>query len=151
MAQKLIAGGGWVQVKVMVDGVLKAIGLATGASYTEDFGIQPANVLNHLGAISWDSQNYTCSIDITTFYPEASLVLYADGGEITIKDLLPTRDEVQLDGRGRVYEGLVFANLATGEVIHAFSEVIVASDGQQINPNQYVTSNVRFQAVKRVQ
>ncbi len=40
-------------------------------------------------------------------------------------------------------------NQATGEVMNQFEDVILASNGAQVSPNAYVTSNARFQAVKR--
>lgn len=150
MSQKMIAAGAWVQVLVQEDGVMKAVGLATGASYDESFQVQPGNVLNYLGPITYDSQGYSCSISMSTFVPELKNSLYADGGQITIKDLLPTRDQVQLNGKGKQFDSLVFANRATGEVLHQFSDVIIDSDGEQISPNAYVTANLRLLAVKRV-
>jgi hypothetical protein len=151
MADKVIASGAWVQVRIFVDGLWRAIGLATGCSYNEDYGIQPANVLNHLGPISYDSQNYTCSIQLSTFVPErkALLGILADNGEITIEDLLPTRDSIQAEGKGKTFDGLAFVNTATNETLREFSEVILASNGEQVQPNQYVSEDVRFMAVKR--
>jgi len=150
MAEKMIAGGAWVQVLVSGDdGILKSIGLASGCSYDEDWAIQQANVLNHLGPISLDSQGYTCSINMSIFVPEKKLILYADGGEITIEDILPYRDEVQLDGKGKEFEQLLFMNTAINKVIRSFSGVVVASNGEQISPNAYITENMRFMAIKR--
>jgi len=149
MAAKLVAGGAWIQVLVKISGVLYSVGLASGCSYDEDWNIQQANVLNHLGPVSLDSQGYTCSITLSTFVPEKTMTLYADGGEITIEDLLPTRDEVQVDGKGREYEQLVFQNTATQKVVRSFSGVVVASNGEQVSPNAYVTENMRFLALKR--
>jgi len=149
MAEKMIAGGAWVQVQVMIQGILYAIGIASGCSYDEDWNIQQANVLNHLGPISLDSQGYSCSISLTAFVPEKSIVLYADGGEITIEDLLPNRDEVQRDGKGRGFDQMIFLNTSTQKVIRSFSGVVVASNGEQVSPNAYVTENMRFLAIKR--
>ncbi|RLE46001.1 MAG: hypothetical protein DRJ31_10540 [Candidatus Methanomethylicota archaeon] len=149
MAEKLIAGGAWVQVQVKVDGELRALGLAQGCSFDEDWNIQQAGVLNHLGPISLDSQGYTCSITLSAFVPEAKNTLYADGGEITIEDLLPYRDDVQLDGKGRNFDQLAFVNTATQKVIRSFTGVVVASNGEQVSPNAYVIENIRFLALKR--
>jgi len=148
--QKMIMGGAWTQVVVMGDdGIFKSIGLASGCSYDEDWAIQQANVLNHLGPISLDSQGYTCTINMSAFVPEKKLVLYADGGEITIEDLLPYRDEVQLDGKGKEFQQLAFMNIATNKVIRSFSGVVIASNGEQVSPNAYLTENIRFMAIKR--
>jgi hypothetical protein len=152
MAQKLIAGGAWVQVKVQLsDGKWYAVGLASGCSYDEDWSIQPANVLNHLGPISYDSQGYSCTITLNTFVPEnaASLSILPDGGEKTLDDLLPTRDQVQIDGKGKQFDGLKFVNTATQADLRIFQDVIVASNGEQVAPNSYVTANIRMNAVKR--
>lgn len=148
--EKMIAGGAWVQVLVMNDeGDLKSIGLASGCSYDEDWAIQQANVINHLGPISLDSQGYTCTINMSAFVPEKKLVLYADGGEITIEDILPYRDDVQLDGKGKSFQQLLFMNTATNKVVRSFSGVVVASNGEQVSPNAYLTENIRFMALKR--
>jgi hypothetical protein len=150
MPEKMIAGGAWIQVLVKdEDGILKSIGLASGCSYDEDWAIQQANVLNHLGPVSLDSQGYTCTINMSAFVPEKKLILYADGGEITIEDLLPYRDDVQLDGKGKAFAQLLFMNTATNKVLRSFSEVVVASNGEQVSPNAYVTVNIRFMAIKR--
>lgn len=151
MAQKLIAGGAWVQVKVLIDSKWYAVGLASGCSYDEDWSIQPANVLNHLGPISYDSQGYSCTITLNTFVPESAgaLSILPDGGEKTLDDLLPTRDQVQIDGKGKQFDGLKFVNTATQTDIRIFQDVIVASNGEQVAPNSYVTANIRMNAVKR--
>lgn len=150
MASKLVCGGAWCQVRILdTDGKWKAFGLASGASYDEDWSIQPCNVLNYLGPISYDSQGYSCSITINTYIPEAVLAILPDGGEITAKDVLPTRDEIQVAGKGRQYNGLQFVNTATQEVLNQFQDVILASNGTQVSPNSYVTANLRFNAVKR--
>lgn len=152
MATKFIAGGAWVQVRVKLDdGKIYPFGLALNASYDEDWGIQPANVLNHLGPVSLDSQNYTCNINLGAYVPEraADLSILPDKGAITIGDLLPTRDEVQIDGKGRRYDLLQFVNTATQEILNQFKDVVIASNGTQINPNAYVSTNVRLACIKR--
>lgn len=150
MAEKLICGGGWVQVLVEGDdGVLKSVGLATGCSYDEDWAIQQANVINYVGPISLDCQGYTCTINMSNFVPEKKAVLYADGGEITIEDLLPYRDEVQLNGKGKEFHRLIFMNTNTKKMVRSFTGLMVASNGEQVSPNAYVTENIRFMAMKR--
>lgn len=152
MAQKLIAGGAWVQVRVQQDdGKWYAVGLASGCGYDEDWSIQPANVLNHLGPISYDSQGYSCTLTINTFVPEnaGALSILPDGGEITLDDLLPLRSTVQKDGKGKQFAGLAFINTATGASLREFQDVIVASNGEQVAPNSYVTANIRLNAVQR--
>lgn len=149
MAEKMIAGGAWVVIQIMIDGVLKTLGIASGCSYNEDWNVQPANVIGHLGPISLDSQGYTCSIDLTAFVPEKKYTLYADGGEITIEDIIPYRDDVQADGKGRNFDQLLFLNKATQKILKSFTGVMVASNGSQVSPNAYVSENIRFLAIKR--
>jgi hypothetical protein len=149
MAEKLISGGAWVQVQVKIDGVIRRLGMATGCSYDEDWRIQEAQVVGYLGPISLDSQGYTCSINVSTFVPERKETLYKDGGDITIEDLLPYRDDVQADGKGKTFDQLIFYNKAGDKVLRSFSGVVVASNGEQVSPNAYVTNNMRFLAIKR--
>ena len=146
---KLIQGGAWVQIQVKQDGTLYSLGLASGCSYDEDWNVQQAQVLGHLGPISLDSQGYSCSISMSLFIPEKKLTLYADGGEITIEDILPFRDEVQENGKGKEFEQLMFVNKATQKVINSFSGVVIASNGQQVSPNAYITASMRLLAIKR--
>ena len=147
--EKLITGGAWTQIQVNMEGILKAVGLATGCSYDEDWSIQQANVINRLGPISLDSQGYSCSINMSVFVPEKKVVLYSDGGEITIEDLLPYRDDVQVDGKGKEFSQLLFLNTANQKVLRSFSGVVVASNGEQVSPNAYVTESMRFLCLKR--
>ena len=149
MAEKLIAGGAWVQVLITIDGSLQALGLAQGVSYDEDWGVQKANVLNYLGPISLDSQDYTCSINLNTFVPEKTITLYDDGGEITIEDLLPYRDTVQINGKTNQYDQLLIMNTAKNKVLQTITGVVVASNRIQVSPNAYDTTNMRFMALKR--
>jgi len=153
MSERLIAGGAWVQVKVQYDdGKWYAIGLASGCSYDEDWSLQPANVLNHLGAVSYDSQGYTCSITINAFVSNnaGAINILPDGGEKTLGDLLPLRDDVQKNGKGRTFTGLAFVNTATAESLNEFQDVAVAGNGVQVAANSQVTINMRMNAVKRI-
>jgi hypothetical protein len=153
MATKLIAGGAWVQIKVQLDdGKWYPFGMTTSASYDEDFAIQAANVLNYLGPISYDSQGYTCSVTINTYIPESksTISILPDGGEVTIAELLPTRDSIQKEGKGKTFKGLTFVNTATQETINEFQDVIIASNSMQASPNAYLTGNMRLNCVKRI-
>lgn len=151
--KKIIASGAWASVRVREKSSdpLKVIGLATDASYNEDFGIQQANVIGNLGAVSLDSQSYRCTIQIGTFVPEKKEQggQYADGGDTTLSDLLPTRSDVMLNGKGKTFEYMDFYNKATGTVLNAFNHVVIESDGARINPNAYITNNIGLQAIER--
>lgn len=158
MAQRLISGGAWTQVWVQIPEALGLsvsglvpVGLATGASYDEDFAVNPANVIGYHGPIDYDSQGYTCSITIQAFVPEVpGSGPWPEGGVIAIHDLLVTRAQVQSNGgRPGEFDVMQFVNLSTGEVINSFSKVMLASDGVQIAPNSFVTANMRFMSVER--
>lgn len=147
MANKLIAGGAWVQVLINGD----PVGLATQAAYDEDFAVNPANVLNFHGPVDYDSQGYSCTVTLGTFVPERpDLGPFPDGGVTPLTDYLVTRSQVQSnDGKPGEYDLLQFVNTATGEIVNQFRKVMLASNGTQISPNSYVTSNLRFMAIER--
>jgi hypothetical protein len=145
--QKTIAGGAWVQVQINGD----PVGLSTGASYDEDWSVNPANVLNFHGPIDYDSQGYSCTLTLSTFIPERpGEGPWPDGGSVALAEFIPTRSQVQRnDGKPGAFEDLAFINTATGDVINMFSNVMIASNGVQITPNSYVTANMRLMAVER--
>lgn len=147
MSSKMIAGGAWVQV--LLDG--KPIGLATNASYDEDWAVNPANVLNYHGPVDYDSQGYSCTITLGTFVPEApGMGPFPDGGIKALSDYLPLRSQVQSnDGKPGEFGMLQFMNSATGKVVNQFRKVMIASNGTQVSPNSYVTSNIRMMCVER--
>ena len=135
MAKRLINGGSWVGVKVNGD----LVALASGASYNEDFQVQPANVINHLGPISYDSQGYSCTLTI-------DLLIARDKQEVL--DLIPKRSKVQRDGK--MPENTVeFVDTSDNVVLESFSGVILNSDSMTVQPNTYVTGNLNFSAVQR--
>lgn len=145
--RKLIAGGAWIQV--LLDGV--AVGLATGASYDEDWVVNPANVLNFHGPVDYDSLGYSCSLNLSTFLPEEpELGPWPDGGQRALSEFLVTRSEVQsAGGKPGSFELVQYMNTATGAVVHQFRKVSLASNGIQIAPNAYVTANLRLMAIER--
>lgn len=147
MAEKLIAGGAWVQV--LVNG--SPVGLATNASFDEDWAVNPANVLNYHGPVDYDSQGYSCTLTLGTFFPERpGSGPWPDGGVTALADLLPTRSQVQSnDGKPGEFDLVQFVNTATGELVNQFRRVMIASNGVQITPNAYVTANIRLMAVER--
>lgn len=154
--KKIIAAGAWVRVEYLDQGKWTRLGLVTQSSYEEDFSVQPGKVIGHLGPISLDAQDYSCRITIGALVPEIkddpNRTGAAEGNAIA--DLLPTRSEVQTLGKGRTFEGLRFVNSGPGaeaEInLAVFSYVVVSSNGQQINANAYVTSNIQLLAVERL-
>lgn len=147
MGNKMLSGGAWVQV--LING--QAVGLATGASYDEDWAVNPANVLNYHGPIDYDSQGYSCTVTLSTFVPERpGGGPYPDGGNVALAEFIPTRSQVQSnDGKPGEFDLIQFLNTATGNVINQFRKVMIASNGVQITPNSYLTANMRMMAVER--
>jgi hypothetical protein len=154
---KLVAGGSEVQIQIIqnASGPAIPLGLVTGASFDEDFGIQGARVIGYLGPVSYDSQDYSCMINLGTYVPQTqgssnSNAPYPDGGQKTLADYLPTRAQIQSNnGVPGGFNTLQFVNTATGAIVNQFENVIIASDGTQISPNSYLTNNVRLMAVER--
>jgi len=147
MAQRLSAGG--ARVQVWANGQI--VGLATGATYDEDFGVVPAEVIGIIGPIDYDSQNYSCSLSLATFVPEVpDGGPWPDGGTKTIEDFIPLRKTIQGNaGKPGQIDLLQFINNATGEIVNQFSKVMIASNGEQIQARSYLTKNVRMFAVSR--
>ena len=143
----MIAGGAWVQV--LIDG--HPVGLATNASYDEDWAVNPANVLNFLGPVDYDSQGYSCTLTLGAYFPERpGAGPWPDGGVKALIDFLPTRSQVQSnDGKPGGFDLLQFVNVATGMLVNQFRKCMIASKGSQISPNAYVTANMRLMAVER--
>lgn len=147
MGQKILTGGAWVQV--LLNG--QPVGLSTGASFDEDWAVNPANVLNYHGPIDYDSQGYSCTVTLSTFVPERpGEGPWPDGGQVALAEFIPTRSQVQSnDGKPGEFDLLQFLNTATGELVNQFRKVMIASNGVQITPNSYVTANLRLMSVER--
>ena len=153
MQPRLIAGGGWT--RIFIDHPqfgLTQIGLATGASWNEDYGVQPANVIGYLGPLDFDSQGYNLTINIQYFVPETLQGgPWPDGGQKSLSEFLPTREDIQRGGgKPGEFPLMQFVNISTGEVSDAFRRAIIVSGGKSVNPNSYVTGDLRMQAIERV-
>ena len=148
MAARLIAGGAWC--RIVIDGAV--MGLVTGASYDEDWGVTPAKVLNHHGPIDYDSQDYTCRVTLQAFVPEPSAIApYPDGGSKALVDMLPTRRDVQSNaGKPGMFSTLQFVSTSSSKVLAQFEKVMISSNGVQVAPNSFVTANIQMLAVERV-
>jgi hypothetical protein len=138
MAKRLIAGGAWVGLKV--NG--KLVAMCAGCSYNEDFNVQPANVINELGPVSYDSQGYQCTLNV-------DLLVARDKQEVIT--LIPTRSQIKVDGK--MPENIVeFVDTGEAEnpIVHnAFTGVILNTNAKNIAPNAYVTANLTFSATER--
>lgn len=151
--KKIISSGAWVKVRVkdISSGAMKTIGLCTDASYTESFSLVDHNVINHIGPVSIDSQNYQCTIQIGSFVPENPSAgdKYSDGGETTFSDLMPARSDVIDTGQGRTFYYIDFYNSVTGVVLCAFAHAVVADGGSKVGAASFVTHNISLRAMER--
>ena len=154
--QKLIAGGSECQIQVIRNGSPAVpLGLVTGASYDEDFGVQGSRVIGFLGPLTYDSQDYSCMINLGSYVPQTqgtsnTNAPYPDGGVKNLMDFLPTRSQIQANnGIPGGFDTVQFVNLATGAILNQFEGVVISSDGTQIAPNSYLTNNIRLLAVER--
>jgi hypothetical protein len=126
------------------------IGLASDAAYNDDFNLQKANVIGHLGPISIDPMDYSCEITIGSFVPAKRKMDTNDapGGTQALSELIPTRQTALDDGAKFQY--LEFYNKKTDTVLAAFSGVVVASSGMNVGGNAYAKSNIRLWALERI-
>ena len=129
------------------------IGLATNASYNENFSLAEAKGIGFLGAMSVDVQDYSCSITIGTYVPldprAAIVVPYIDGGTTTLAQQLKTRSQVALTGKGTVLSQMDFVDLVSGVVYNSFSQCIIESNGVNIAAAAYVTANLSLRCIER--
>lgn len=149
---RMIQGGGWTRIWVEHPDVgLVPIGLATGASWNEDYGVQPANVIGFIGPVDFDSQGYNLTLNMQFFVPEVrDGGPWPDGGQRSLKDFLPTRSSIQRGGgKPGEFSTMQFTNISSGQVSDVFRRVIIVSAGENVNPNSYVQGNLRLQAIER--
>lgn len=149
-SRRMIAGGAWTAVKANGSNV----GLALNASYDEDWNVQPAIVLNHLGPIDYDSQGYSCMVTIGTFFPQTPGNFEDrntdDQGTVDFVAALPLRSQVQRhDFKGNETPTLSFVNTSNEVTIAAFERVILARNGARIRPDSHVTADMQLFAYQR--
>jgi len=152
--EQIIATGANVEVRVGVNSATpeKTIGLATNVSYSENFQVQDAVVIGHLGPVSIDPNGYNCEITIGTFIPAKRVTgskQYEGGGSVTLSELLPTRTDVMEAGKPKGFQYLDFYNKKEKVVLAAFSGVIVTDDGMNIDGNAYAKANIQLRALER--
>jgi hypothetical protein len=150
---KIISTGAFCSVYVYQNNVKKLLGLVTNASYNEDFNVTEAQVIGFFGPVSLDVQNYRCSITVGAYVPAkpraADAEPWLDGGEITLSQLIKTRTQIALDGVGTVFDQVDFTDRQSGSLIASFTYVVISSDGAQINPATYVTTNMQMMAIEK--
>jgi hypothetical protein len=120
------------------------VAFVTNFQATEDFQIQEATVLGHLGPISLDPQGYSCSITIGALIPIATP--HQEGtSRVSMISFLSTKTLFEDDGGVKI-PYLDF--LDNGKILIAFNDVIVTSNGIQAEGNSYVRLDVQMRAIK---
>jgi len=149
----VIATGYNCQVRIgenETDAAKHIIALATSWQVTEDFQVQEAVVLGHLGPISIDPQGYTCNVTIDGYLPAAGFdniaTLFGQGTE-SLAQNIPSRDEFMTDGAMPKIAYMDFYNHKEGKPIIGLTGVLVTSSGISAEGNSYVRNNVQLRAL----
>jgi hypothetical protein len=129
------------------------IALVASFQANEDFQVQEANCIGHLGPVSLDPQGYNCSITLGGFVPSKKVLddtlQYADSGNKSIMEYIPTRAQFMEDGTIAKIAYMDFYNKKTGTVLASFKGVLITSDGISGDGGQYVRNNVQMRALSK--
>ncbi len=142
--KQVLLSGANMMVRVGASAVSNSVvGLVSNVSFNENFQLQKANCLGKLGPVSIDPQDYSCEITIGAFVPKSDL---PETGQVNIAASVPLRGNALADGAKFAY--LDFYD--DTNILAAFSGVIVASSGVQIEGGGYIRRNVQLQALERI-
>jgi hypothetical protein len=153
---KIIAQGYNCFVRVRKDSEtaeLKTIGYVTSFQATEDFQVQEATVLGHLGAIAIDPQGYNCTIQIAAFISSdtANMVNAPKADKdsaMALQENIPDREDFMGDGAVEKFAYLEFYNKKNPtKPIAKFTGAIITSNGVQSEGSSYVRHNVSMRAL----
>ena len=136
----------------------KPVALVASFQANEDFGVQEASVLGHLGPVALDPQSYTCSITMDGFLPAKGVIpdgaqQYAgDDGKIAFTNVIKdqTREKFMEAGDVSKIEYLDFYNKKAGKVLASFKGAILTSYGINADGNAYVRNNVQMRALEMI-
>jgi len=145
-----ILGGSWVLIKFVTTTDEDVIGLANQVQYTEDFKVQPAEVIGFLGPISYDSLGYSCQLTIGLLAPRpnAKDVSGTPIGTILNK-YFPRRSNIINDGKLTEIDIHFYDQADTSDTLNEFVGCVLATNNLTINPNQYAVRNATFFSVER--
>jgi hypothetical protein len=137
------------------EGDAKAIALVASFQATEDFQVQDATVIGHLGPVSLDPQGYTCSITLDGFLPYRGVIpggaqqYSGDDGKVSVTNIVAdqTREKFMESAIVSKLEYVDFYNKKAGKVLASFSGVILTSYGISAEGSAYVRNNVQFRAL----
>jgi hypothetical protein len=155
VTRHIIATGASVQVRIgkNTDTPNIVIGLATNASYQENYNLQDAVVLGTLGPVSIDVQGYTCTITIGTFVPSKLAMgenRYDAVATEGILENVPYREDIFSSLPGQKFQSLDFYDKDSGTVLAQFSGAVLSDDGITVEGNAYAKGNVQFRALEKV-
>ena len=124
----------------------QSIALAASFQANEDFQVQDAIVLGHLGPVAIDPQGYTCTITVDGFLPSRRALQ----GNPAISQFMPSRASFMQKGgiSDAKISYLDFWNKHEG-ILAAFRGVIPTNFGISADGNAYVRNNVQFRALER--
>jgi hypothetical protein len=154
---KVIAQGYncFVRAKKKETDALKTIGYVTSFRATEDFGMQEAVCVGHLGPIALDPQNYNCTIQISAFITSDTNAMtnapkYGSDSAIALQENIPDRDDFMSDtGTGiEKFAYVEFLNKKNStKPIAKFTGAAITSNGVQSDGNAYVRTDVAMRAL----
>jgi hypothetical protein len=130
------------------------IALVASFQATEDFQVQEATCIGHLGPVALDPQGYTCSINIDGFLPFKKILdgaqQYEDGGKISLMDRMPTRAKFMDAGAIEKIAYLDFYNKKAGKVLKGFVGVLITNGVISVDGNAYAKNSVQARALTTV-
>jgi len=131
----------------------ESIAMVKSFRATEDFQVQEATCVGHLGPIALDPQGYNCSLSLDGFLPYKKTLdgaqQYAEGGKIALMDLLPTRAKFMDEGAIQKIAYLDFYNKKAGKVLSSWQGVLITSSEISVDGNAYANNNVQARALTR--
>jgi len=131
----------------------ESIALVKSFRATEDFQVQSATCVGHLGPVALDPQGYDCSISIDGFLPYKRTLdgaqQYADGGKIALMDIMPTRAKFMDEGAIQKIAYLDFYNKKAGKVLGSFQGVLITNGEISVNGNEYAANSVQAKALTK--
>jgi len=129
----------------------EAIALVASFQANEDFQVQEATCIGHLGAVSLDPQGYNCSLTIDGFLPFKKIldgaIQYADGGKIALMDIMPTRAKFMDAGAIQKIAYMDFYNKKAGKVLKSFEGVLITSGSINVDGNAYAKNGAQARAL----
>ena len=132
----------------------ETIALVASFQATEDFQVQEAVVIGHLGPVALDPQGYTCSLSIDGFLPFKKILdgaqQYADGGKVALMDIMPTRAKFMDAGAIQKIAYLDFYNKKAGKVLKGFEGVLINNGVINVDGNAYAKNSVQARALTAV-